>query len=220
MASGPGYVAADAVGRGASAVGIDFSSAMVSLARRIHPGIAFVQADAERLPFADRSFDAVAMNFGMLHLARPDAALAEGHRVLRHGGRYAFSVWARPEEAIGFGIVLRAIEAHGTPDVGLPAGPPFFQFSDPAECGRSLARAGFAHAEVRQVPLMWTMPSAGALFDAVSQGGVRTAATLRAQTPEALCAIRGAVERAALQYDRGGTLDVPMSAIVASGVKR
>src|SRR6516162_6555136 len=101
--------------------------------RRRNPSLTFEDGDAERLPFGDGTFDAVVMNFGMLHLARPERAIAEAHRVLVPGGRYAFTVWAGPDQAVGFGMVLRAIEGHGRTDIRLPEGPPFFQFSNPDE---------------------------------------------------------------------------------------
>ena len=44
-------------------------------------------ADAEKLPFADRYFDAVTMAFGLRNVTNQDAALAECHRVLKPGGR-------------------------------------------------------------------------------------------------------------------------------------
>ncbi|HEY7141552.1 MAG TPA: methyltransferase domain-containing protein, partial [Methylomirabilota bacterium] len=94
VATGPGHVAAVAARRGASVVAVDFSEAMLAEARRHHPGIDFRSGDAEALPFPDASFDAVVMSFGLLHLARPDQALAEAYRVLRRGGRVAFTVWA------------------------------------------------------------------------------------------------------------------------------
>jgi len=46
------------------------------------------------LYFLDASFDAVCANFGILHLARPDQFLSEALRVLRPGGRLAFTVRA------------------------------------------------------------------------------------------------------------------------------
>ena len=100
VATGPGYVAGAAVGRGATVVGIDFSAPMLAEARRHHPGIDFQAGDAAALPFPDASFDAVVMSFGLLHLDCPDRALAEAHRALRTGGRLAFTVWARPEAAV------------------------------------------------------------------------------------------------------------------------
>ena len=121
VATGPGYVAGAAAQRGATVVAVDFSSSMVAEARRRHPKIPFYEGDAEALSFPDRAFDAVVMNFGLLHLARPDAALSEACRVLKLGGRYAFTVWAKPEEAVGFGVVLGAMQTHGTMDVGLSA---------------------------------------------------------------------------------------------------
>jgi len=155
VATGPGFVAGAADERGATVVGLDFSPAMIVEAQRRHPTVSFREGDAEALPFEDGSFDAVVMNFGLLHLARPEAAIGEACRVLRPGGRYALTVWAAPEQAAGFGMVLRAIEAFGKTDVPLPAGPPFFRFSDAGECRRTLEDAGFSGVDVKLLPLTW-----------------------------------------------------------------
>jgi SAM-dependent methyltransferase len=219
VATGPGLIAAAAAKRGASVIGLDFSSAMIAEATRLHPEIEFREGDAEALPFDGGTFDAVVMNFGMLHLARPDKAIAEARRVLRPGGRYAFAVWAPPERAVGFGIALRAIEQLGNPNVPLPEGPPFFRFSHPAETTRSLQFVGFVCPEVRELPLTWRLTSADAVFEALSRGGVRTAAVLRAQTPEALAAIRDAVRRGVEAFARGDGFEVPMPAILATAIK-
>jgi SAM-dependent methyltransferase len=219
IATGPGYLAGAAAEQGALVHGIDFSPAMVAEAQRRYPALSFTEGDAENLAFPDRAFDAVAMNFGMLHLANPDAALAEAYRVLRPRGRYSFTVWAAPDEAIGFGAVLRAIQAHGRMDVGLPPGPPFFLFSDPDESRRRLQAAGFVQTEVRQLPLVWRVSSSDVAFDAVSRGGVRTAAVLAAQTPEALHRIRQAATATFEHYARGDTLAIPMPAVLASAAK-
>jgi SAM-dependent methyltransferase len=219
VACGPGFVAAAAARRGAEAVGVDFSAAMIADARRRHPEIRFEVGDASALRFDPASIDAVVMNFGMLHLAQPDAAIAEAHRVLRPGGRYGFTVWAPPELAVGFGMVLRAIETLGTTSVPLPAGPSFFRFSEADEVRRTLERAGFTGVEVRPLPLTWPLSSPDALFEAMSRGGVRTAAVLRAQTPPARDAIRAAVRQEVQKYATGDRFVVPMQAVLASGVK-
>ncbi len=220
VASGPGYVAGEAAARGAGVIGVDFAAAMVIEARRRHPAIAFREGDAEALPFEDSSFDAVVMNFGMLHLARPDTAIAEARRVLRPGGRYAFTVWAPPEKAVAFRMILRAIEELGNPHVPLPEGPPFFRFSDPDATRVTLEQAGFADVEAGELPLTWHLTSANAVFDALSRGGVRTAAVLRAQTPEAFAAIGDAVRRGVDAYAVDGGFAVPMPAVLASATRR
>jgi SAM-dependent methyltransferase len=159
------------------------------------------------------------MSFGLLHLARPDEAIREAFRVLVPGGRYAYTVWARPDEAVGFGMVLRAMEKYGTTSVGLPDGPPFFRFSDPDEDRRALTAAGFSSVTVRTLPFVWRLPSAGALFEAALEGGVRTSAALRAQTAPALAAIRQSVLTEAERYRDGDRIAVPMPVVLASGVK-
>lgn len=216
VASGPGFIAAAANARGATAIGLDFAPAMVDEARRRHPAIEFREGDAEALPFEGASFDAAVMNFGMLHLARPDEAIVEARRVLRPGGRYAFTVWAGPDQAVGFGMTLRAIEALGNPHVPLPDGPPFFRFSDPVGTRATLEQTGFTDVEVKELPLIWRLSSAGAAFEAFSRGGVRTAAVLRAQTPDALAAIREEVTREVERYKVGGGYEMPMPAMLAS----
>ncbi len=219
VASGPGYVAAEAAARGASPVGVDFAAEMVALASRRYPSLRFEQGDAESLPFADRSFDAVAINFGVLHLARPDTALSEAFRVLKSGGRCAFTVWASPDISVGFGIVLKAIETHGRMDVPLPAGPPFFRFSDARESLRSIAAIGFADGRVETVPLVWRLPSGDALCDAFLHGAVRTAALLQGQTPQALTNIRRAIVDGAEKYRSGDHIELPMAAVLTSGAR-
>ncbi len=219
VATGPGYVAAAAAGRGAAVVGVDFSAAMLAEARRHSPTVDFREGDAEAFSFPDGSFDAVVMNFGLLHLGRPDQALAEAHRVLRPGGRLGFTVWAKPEEAIAFGIVLRAIERHGRLDVPLPPGPPFFRFSDPAESRRVLGELGFQSPDVVTIPQVWRLASPDALFLVMRDGTVRTAGLLRAQTPEAQEAIRADVREAVRAYARAGTVELPMPAVLTSAAR-
>ena len=219
VATGPGYVAAAASQRGASVMGVDFSAAMVADANRQYPNIQFREGDAEALPFPDGSFDAVVMNFGLLHLGNPEQAFMEAHRVLGTSGRFAFTVWCKPDVAVGFGIVLDAVQARGQLNVPLPPGPPFFRFSDPGECVQALLKAGFAMPEVVQVPQIWRLPSPDALFNAMQSATVRTAGILRAQLPEALEAIGRSIREATAAYQRGEGIELPMPAVLASAQK-
>src|SRR5262249_11132324 len=115
----------------------------------------------------------------------------------------------------GFALILRAMQISGDPNVSLPSGPPFFRFSDPEECRRTLVGAGFAHLETRTLPLTWTVPSSEALYEAFYAGTARTGGLLRAQNATAAGAIRQTVIRDSAQY-RGadGVLRIPMPAFL------
>jgi ubiquinone/menaquinone biosynthesis C-methylase UbiE len=219
VATGAGYVAAAALQRGADPLGIDFSAAQVRLARDRYPAVPFEQADAEALPFGAGTFDAVVNAFGICHLPNPDLSLREALRVLKRGGRVAFSVWDVPERTIGFGAVYAAIRAHGSMDVGLPAGPNFFLFSDPEQSIKALRSAGFDSPTVRQTPQVWRIADSDKLFNMVAASTVRAAATLRAQNSSAREAIRMALRETVSRYKHGDHFEIPMPAVIATAVK-
>lgn len=220
VATGPGFVAAAAAERGAEVTGIDFSAAMVARARAHYPAVQFAEGDAEALAFPDGSFDAVTIAFGLLHLARPDAALAEAHRMLKPGGRLAFTVWAGPPATQGFAAVLDAIAQHGRTDVPLPPGPPFFRFADPEECRRTLAGLGFDNVTTEAVAMTWRSASVDMLCTAFEQGTARTRGLLRAQTPEALEKIRASIRQTVADHMVGGVCALAMPCILTSATKR
>jgi SAM-dependent methyltransferase len=219
VATGPGYVAAAAATKGAIVTGIDFSPAMVQIARRKYPGITFQEGDAQQLAFPTSNFDSVIAAYGLLHFSDPDLAVREAFRVLHRGSRFAFSVWADPNSGSGMGFVLAAVQAHGRTDVPLPPGPPQFRFSDPAECERVLGAAGFIGIETQRVEQTWRAPNARAWLDGVRGGSVRLKALLAAQTPEAIEAIYGAVEETVRPYETAEGVAVPMPALVGWGRK-
>src|SRR5207244_283915 len=103
IACGPGYTAGAAAERGAEVIGVDFSSAMLAEARKNFPRATFKSGDAEALDFEAGTFDAVTCAFGIGHFAEPDKAIGEGFRVLRPGGRYAYSWWCSTEKHEFFG---------------------------------------------------------------------------------------------------------------------
>lgn len=220
LATGPGYAAAKAEERGATAVGVDIAAQMVAMAAALHPGIEFRQADAEALPFPDESFDAVVGNFIVLHLARPGRAVDETRRVLRPGGRVALTVWDRPEQAVFIGLVLDAIQAAGaSPPGDLPAGPPQFQFADDEAFGRLLAEAGLGDVVVRRLAFNHRFHGTDELWSCIVDGSVRLRSLVVSQWPEVQAAIRTELEQRAAAYQHGGHLDLPVSIKLAAAAK-
>jgi SAM-dependent methyltransferase len=220
VATGPGYVAASARERGADVIGLDFSPTQVELARKTYPGIEFKQGDAENLPFQSERFDAVVMGFCLLHLPNAERAVAEAFRVLKPGGHFAATVWAKPEPNTAFGIMLGTIERHGA-KVDLPLGPPFFRFADAEEAGRVLVGAGFIEPQIKVVPQHWRHTSPHDLFAAFEEGSVRAAAMLRAQPDLTRQRIRLAVcEEVQKLAQDGGVYVIPAPAALLSARKR
>jgi ubiquinone/menaquinone biosynthesis C-methylase UbiE len=218
MACGPGYVSAAAKQLGAIPIGIDFSEKMLAIAKMMFPEISFTQGDAQDLLFENGSFDRVLMNFGLLHMSHPEKACAEACRVLKPGGKFGFTVWAGPEQSRGARIVNDAIQAYADLNIRLPEGPPKYLYGEREECRQVLKRAGFDGTsmsyETRSVE--WHLPDAGYLFDAERNAGVRTGGILARQSPEALEAIRIALENGIKQYARGDKFVLPMVAHVVA----
>jgi SAM-dependent methyltransferase len=219
VACGPGYVPEVAAARGISVVGVDFSDNMIKKARALHPGMEFRVGDAQDLPFEDETFDAVSMNFGMLHLANPEQAMKETLRVLTSGGRFAFTVWAPPEEALGFKIILQAVEKYGE-SVAVPHGPDFFFYSRPEECKIALTTIGFLTPKVMLVDLSWHLRSPEEFFTAFYGGTARTGGLLRRQPVDARRRIEDEVRRTLTAYSAAdGSIEIPMPAVLAWAVK-
>lgn len=89
----------------AKVVGLDFTREMLEVARR-KPGragevdVAYIEGDAQALPFPEGSFDVVSIAFGIRNVANPAKAAGEFARVLRPGGRVVVLEFDRPRSAV------------------------------------------------------------------------------------------------------------------------
>ena len=134
----------DALPAGAQLTATDLNPPMLEVARRkfaAAEAVQFQPADAQALPFADASFDAVVCQFGVMFFPDKDKAYREVRRVLTPGGQFLFNVWDgfdnNPFGQIAYDVISRIF----------PAEPPQFYkvpFSYPFEPAKdSLVAAGF-----------------------------------------------------------------------------
>jgi demethylmenaquinone methyltransferase/2-methoxy-6-polyprenyl-1,4-benzoquinol methylase len=99
LAAGTGTSSEPFRRRGATVVPCDFSVGMLRVGKRALPHLPFVAGDGTRLPFADDTFDAVTISFGLRNLVNPDAGLRELLRVARPGGRLVVCEFSAPRWA-------------------------------------------------------------------------------------------------------------------------
>ena len=96
IAAGTGTSSQAFADRGASVVACDFSLGMLQVGRKRLPAMPFVAGDAMALPFADDSFDAVTISFGLRNIHDPLKGLREMRRVTRPGGRLVVCEFSTP----------------------------------------------------------------------------------------------------------------------------
>ena len=219
VACGPGYGSGLAVARGGTATGIDFAPMMVEEAQKAFPGAEFQQGDAEALDFENASFDAVICPFGMLHFGSPDIAMSEAFRVLKSGGRYAFTVWWTADRAQLFGFLVDVIQTHGNPDVPLPPAPPFFRFSDNETSRNGLERAGFTDIKIAELPSKFRIDAPEVILDFIEKSTVRTAALLKLQTDSARIKIHDALVAGVRDFAMGDGFEIPANVLLAVASK-
>ena len=96
IAAGTGTSSEPFADAGVHIVPADFSLGMLQVGRRRRPDLAFTAADATRLPFADASFDAVTMSFGLRNVVDVTSALREFARVTKPGGTLVICEFSQP----------------------------------------------------------------------------------------------------------------------------
>lgn len=219
LCCGQGNVSEALLSRGCQVVGVDFSPAMLVLARQRVPDATFIEADAQDLPFDDAEFDIVVSNLGVCHIPDQARALAEARRVLRSGGKFAMTVWCGPEASPCFAAVYQAIKAHGHPDVSAPAGPDFHQFARRAVAVELLSEAGFSNVDVTTVHCIWDLSAPEDLFEIYAKGTVRAAMLLSQQPPQNLASIRSALTTTVReQFSSGDRWRVPVPAALVRAI--
>jgi demethylmenaquinone methyltransferase/2-methoxy-6-polyprenyl-1,4-benzoquinol methylase len=113
LAAGTGTSSQPFADAGATVVPCDFSIGMLEVGKRARPGLPFTAGDGMRLPFADDTFDAVTISFGLRNIVDPVEGLRELLRVTRPGGRvvvceFSTPTWG-PFDAVYTNYLMRAL---------------------------------------------------------------------------------------------------------------
>ncbi len=96
LAAGTGTSSEPYADAGIGVVACDFSRGMLKVGKRRRPDIDFVAGDATNLPFAENSFDASTISFGLRNVNEPKKALAEMLRVTKPGGTLVVAEFSHP----------------------------------------------------------------------------------------------------------------------------
>jgi len=212
VGTGPGNVAAAVRQRGGTVIGVDFSATMLAEARRRNPEVEFKETNAHELPFPDNEFDAVVSNLAVHHMGAPQQFLGEARRVLRNGGKIAFTIWSAPEKLAAFGLFFAALQNH-LGEADLPHGP-LFGVSDFSVFHNMVQRAGFQQSQVSELDLVWRMSSLDAYWD-----GFSAWANLSGLPQNLKEAVKADVRQAAKAYQNGAGFAVPNPAILVTAVR-
>ena len=214
---GPGHLAYRAVERGAIVTGCDYSKAMLRIANANYPKLNFHFEDAEALSFSGSSFDAVILNFLLLHVADQPRVLLEAKRVLKPMGRLVYSVWLPPAESPGLKLVFDAIAKYADTSV-IPPAQDIFMFARADHAAEFLKLNGFSNIKFQRFETYWQVPTAEAFFSAV-QAGTRMGGMIELQKPEIKVQIRQSIDAALSNCQTLEGYIIPTPSIIVSAQK-
>ena len=96
LAAGTGTSGEPIAQEGATVIATDLSFGMLLVGKQRRPSLSFVAADALQLPYADASFDAITISFGLRNVEDTQAALTEMRRVTKSGGTLVVCEFSTP----------------------------------------------------------------------------------------------------------------------------
>ena len=160
LAAGTGTSTQPFFEAGADPVACDFSSGMIEVGKTRFPNLTFVQGDALALPFADNTFDAATISFGLRNVNDVDLALREMFRVTKPGGRlviceFSTPTWA-PFRKVYLEYLMKALPAVATkvssnPDAYVYLAESIRAWPNQAELGAQIMRAGWSDCQWRDL---------------------------------------------------------------------
>jgi SAM-dependent methyltransferase len=209
-----GFIAARLVGESGRVIITDFAPEMLAAARRRARELGVKNAefrvlDAERMDLETDSVNGVLCRWAYMLMIDSAAAFSETRRVLRPGGRLAFSVWAARERNPALSLVGRVLESQGHIPPPEPGAPGAFVMADPGRIRKLVVGAGFAQPEIEEVSFRLSFADQEAYWRYLTQTAASASPVLRALSPEAQNTVREQVHEAARPFRSGEGYDFP-----------
>ena len=209
-----GLMAGRLVGESGRLIVTDFTTEMVAAARRRAEELGVQNAefrvlDAERMDLKTDSVDGVLCRWAYMLMIDPEAAFSETRRVLRPGGRLAFSVWAARERNPALSLVGGVLQSQGHIPPPDPEAPSAFAMADPGYIRELVMGAGFSEPEIEEVAFRWPFANQDAYWRYVTDTSASSSPVLRALSPEVQNTVREQVHEAARPFQSGGGYDFP-----------
>jgi SAM-dependent methyltransferase len=156
-----GLAAASRMGDAGRLISTDFSEQMVGAARRRAEELGVSNAefrtmDAQQMDLDDDSVDGVLCRWGYMLMADPAVALRETRRVLRPGGRVAFSVWGDPKRNLWASAPATALVEHTGQEPPDPHAPGIFAMASEERTRELLDEVGLVPRRMEQVEMEWS----------------------------------------------------------------
>lgn len=209
--------AAARVGPRGSVAGLDLNADMLKVASAVSEGsippIAWHPGDAARLPFEDRSFDAVTCQQALQFFPEPSAALREVRRVLSDRGRTAIAVLRAIHHTPVYGPVADALERHAGREAGAMMRSPFPSW-DRERLRALVSTGGFRDVQIRTEISHVRFPSVEALLQREAASSP-LAAALSSLEPRAWAALIRDVESSLSEFLDDDGIAFPMQTFVA-----
>jgi ubiquinone/menaquinone biosynthesis C-methylase UbiE len=210
-----GFNVAERVGEEGRVISTDFAPEMVDVARRQSEarGLTNVEhreMDAERMDLEDDSVDGVVCRWGYMLMADPAAALKETRRVLRDGGRLAFTVWRTPDRNPWAAVPGMTLVQRGhmpPPEQGAPG---IFALGEPGRVRELVTGAGFEEPEPEEIAFEFRYGDFDDLWDTLIHIAGPLARVINALPDDERQATREAIKENLASYrDEAGAYAAP-----------
>lgn len=178
------------------------------------------QSAAEKLPFANNSFDAVVSRLSAMFFADASTALREILRVVKPGGSIAFLVWADRELNPFFSVITEVLNQFVPAEIEDEDAPGAFRFARPGKLAKLLKEAGAVSVKEQTLKFATEAPIDVSQFWELRTEMSDTFRTKLAKlAPDQVDAVRDAVLKAAAVYFKSGHMSFPSQVLIVSGKK-